>query len=331
MIISYALYKKVKRLANDGWHSAKIAEQLNITESTVVEICLVPFSQLDKLIELDQLQKMPRTENSISPRDVMIIELRKKGKTLDEIGKLLGLTRERVRQIVKKVDPTVTTKELRHKKQHREISLVLKRNLEIHREISESWPKYKMMKFDQLAANFGISEHRLRKCLSKIQYVYLQANEESKNPEVWTIDQCLQSLKVAATYEFPLTVLKYRKLIESKEVKGPTTALIFAKFGSWIEACNRAGIEYGEAQRDYNRKWNDTELVKFVRRFLHSRKDGKWSIENYEIWREAPEISGPSVALLRLRLGTWSELRVLAIELEDADHDLSEFSGIEVK
>lgn len=318
-------------MANDGWHSAKIAEHLNIAEFTVVEICLVPFSQLDELREHHQLQKMPLTENPISPRDIKITDLRKQGKTLDEIGKLLGITRERVRQIVKKVDSNIDTKELRNKKKDKEKRLVLERNLEIHREISESWSKYKMMKFDQLAAIFGISEQRLRKCLSRIQYVYLQANEESKNPEVWTKDQCLQSLKVAATYEFPLTVLKYQKLIESKEVKGPTTAVIFAKFGSWIEACNRAGIEYGEALRDYNRKWNDTELVKFVKRFLHSRKDGKWSIENYEIWRKAPEISGPSLPLLRLRLGTWSELRVLAIELEDADHDLSEFSGIEVQ
>jgi hypothetical protein len=330
MSVSYALYKRVKRMANDGWHSAKIAEHLNLPEFTVIEICLVPFSQLGKLSEYDQLQKVATIEKSISPRDRKILEFRKQGRTLDEIGKSLGLTRERVRQIIKNMDSSIDIKELRNKNKDQERGLVIEQNLEIHRRISERWSQYKSMKFDQLALIFGVSEERLRKCLSRIQYVYLQANEESKNPEVWTKDQCLQSLKVAATYEFPLTVLKYRKLIESKEVKGPTTALIFAKFGSWIDACNQAGIEYGEAQRDYNRKWNDTELVKFVRKFLHSRKDGKWSIENYEIWRKAPEIGGPSLALLRLRLGSWSELRVLAIELDDTDHDLSEFCGIEM-
>lgn len=317
-------------MANDGWHSTKIAEHLNLPEFMVLEICLVPFSQLDKLSEYDQPQEATKMKNPISPRDAKIIELRKQGETLDEIGRLLGLTRERIRQIIKSHDSNIDIKEVRDRHKERERGLLLEQNLELHRKISERWSEYKLMKFAELAAVFGVSEQYLRKCLSRIQYVYLQANEESKNPEVWTKNQCLQSLRIAATYEFPLTVLKYRKLIESKEVKGPTTALIFAKFGSWIEACDQAGIEYGEAQRDYNRKWNDTELVKFVRKFLHSRKDGKWSIQNYEIWRNTPEISGPSLALLRLRLGSWSELRVLAIELEDADHDLSEFCGIEV-
>jgi hypothetical protein len=114
-------------------------------------------------------------------------------------------------------------------------------------------------------------------------------------------------------------------------VNGPTVALFWQRFGSWVNACGLAGVEYGDAVREYDRNWNDGELLRFVRWFMHQRSDGKWSIENFETWTKDPGISGPSSGLLRLRLGTWSQIRVLALELPLPEFNMHAFASLEAR
>jgi hypothetical protein len=191
--------------------------------------------------------------------------------------------------------------------------------------IKKNWHDYQYLKFEDLALNFAIPVWRLRRCLSRIQYVYLQANEERKVAQSWSDEECLKSLQSAATFAFPITVTKYRRLLETGDVIGPTPALLYQRFGSWIQACERAGVEYGEALREYNRTWNDTELITSVRKFMYQRDDGKWSLEKYEEWRRSPAVEGPSMALLRLRFGSWTEIRVLGLELITPEYDMQKF------
>lgn len=324
-IVSYEIYQKVKRLSNDGMHSAEIAKKLNLREFQILEILTTSFSKLNDESDLDRELRGVKEEVFLLPRDLRIIELRKAGKTLDEIGKEVSLTRERVRQILKKYAPEIIFTEMREQKDLENLQKIDERNREIHELISKNWREYKFLKFADLANIFNIPEWRLRRCLSSIHYVYLQANEERKVAQLWSDDNCLESLRKAATFAFPITVSRYRKLLESGEVVGPTPALLWQRFGSWTQACELAGVEYGEALREYNRIWNDTELITFVRKFMHQRLDGKWSLEKYEEWRRFPAVEGPSMASLRLRLGSWSEIRVLALELNAPGLEMDRF------
>ena len=326
--ISYERYQRVRRLSKNGMHSGEISKKVGLTEFEVLEILTTAYSQLNEESEVDTEFRELIEPNLLSPRDSRIVELRKSGKTLDEIGKEVGLTRERVRQILKKIAPDLDFEEIRNKTQLREKNEFNQQFQQIHQSICDRWDEFQYLKFTDIAQIFDIPEWRIRKSLSHIQYVYLQANEERKIAQTWTDEQCLESLRIAATYSFPLTVLKYRKLLEVGEISGPTPALMWQRFGSWVTACELAGVEYGEAMREYNRTWNDVELVKFVRRFMHSREDGRWAIEKYEDWRRLPENEGPSAALLRLRLGTWSEIRVLALELKVDGFDMQKFAEL---
>ena len=326
--ISYERYQRVRRLSNDGLHSAEISKKVGLTEFEVLEVLTTSYSQLGEESESDKELRELMELKIISPRDSRIIELRKEGKTLDEIGKEVALTRERVRQILKKLEPDLDFEEIRNEAQVREQYEFNQQFHHIHQSIRDKWSEFQYSKFSEVAKFFDIPEWKVRKSLSRIQYVYLQANEERKVAQSWTDEQCLESLRAAATYSFPLTVLKYRRLLEVGEVSGPTPALMWQRFGSWVTACELAGVEYGEAMREYNRTWSDIELVKFVRRFMHSREDGKWAIEKYEDWRRLPEIEGPSAALLRLRLGTWSEIRVLALELKVDGFDMQKYAEL---
>lgn len=326
--ISYERYQRVRRLSRDGMHSTEISRRVGLTEFEVLEFLTTPYSQLSKESAVDKESRELIEPKIISSRDSRIIVLRKAGKTLEEIGEEVALTRERVRQILKKIAPDLDFEEIRNKTQLLEKNKIHQQFHQIYQLICDQWDEFQYLKFAEIAQVINVPEWRIRKSLSDIQYVYLQANEERKVAQTWTDEQCLESLRIAATYSFPLTVLKYRKLLEVGEISGPTPALMWQRFGSWVIACELAGVEYGEAMREYNRTWNDVELVKFVRRFMYAREDGKWAIEKYEDWRRLPEIEGPSAALMRLRLGTWSEIRVLALGLKVDGFDMQKFAGL---
>ena len=340
--VTYALYRRVRRQAENGLDSSEIAKANGLSEFQVLEIITTKFTKLSDESEIDRELRLklkveseavvetrakPKAE-VISSRNLKIIELRKKGTTLDDIGREVNITRERVRQILKKYAADLDFEAIRNDQRVEHAEKFRGENDEIFRLISLNWDKYQYLKFQDLSQIFSVPEWRIRRCISRIQYVYLHANEERKIAQFWTDEQCLKSLQNAATYAFPLTVTKYRKLLNSGEIEGPTPPLYWQRFGSWVQACELAGVEFGETVREYNRTWNDTELITFARRFMHSREDGKWSLEKYEEWRRLPNIEGPSMALLRLRLGSWSEIRVLALELKSAEFDMKKFSEL---
>ena len=270
---------------------------------------------------------MKKDKQSPTLRDNAILAMRMKGKTLEEIGLSFDLTRERVRQIISKFGPDIdfpNITELRHKEREDELrSIAL--------EISANWNVFRKYNFTKLAKEYNVSIPVIRQIVNKVQHAYLSANEESHIEEQWTAEDCIEVLKEAATFAFPLTVLEYRRLIESNSIIGPTLPIFYSRFGSWADACSAAGVENGIAQREYDSAWSDSDLVRIVRQFLWESKDVSWSIQNYDKWRASHESQMPSTGSLRNRLGTWSEIRVLALEADLPEFDMSIFEILEVK
>ena len=260
-------------------------------------------------------------------RDNAILAMRMQGKTLEEIGLSFDITRERVRQIILKFGPDLNfpnITELRNKEKEEKL-----RSIAI--EISANWNSFCKYNFAMLAQEYNLSIPVIRQVVTKVQHAYLSENEESHIEKQWTADDCIGVLKEAATYAFPLTVLEYRRLIESNSISGPTLPIFFARFGSWIDACAAAGVETGIAQREYDSAWSDSDLVRIVRKFLWESIDTSWSIQSYDTWRANHESQMPSTGSLRNRLGTWSEIRVLALEADLPEFDMSIFDILEVK
>jgi hypothetical protein len=76
---------------------------------------------------------------TIQQRNAEMVDRRRKGQTLDEIGQHFGLTRERVRQIIKEIDPTLVAREVgKIKRKVRAEKASLARN-EIRRKIYGQW------------------------------------------------------------------------------------------------------------------------------------------------------------------------------------------------
>jgi Mor family transcriptional regulator len=260
-------------------------------------------------------------------RDETIFQMRMKGKTLEEIGSSFNLTRERVRQIISKFGPDIdfpNVMELRRKE--KEVAL---QGIAI--EISANWNLYRKYDFAKLAQEYKLSVAEIRRIVTKVQHAYLSANEESKIEKQWTSNDCIEVLKLAATYSFPLTVLEYRRLIESNTINGPTLPIFASRFGSWADACAAAGVETGISLREYDSTWSDSDLIRIVRQFLWESREASWSIQNYDNWRANHESQLPSVGSLRNRLGTWSEIRVLALDADLPEFNMSIFDTLEAK
>lgn len=260
-------------------------------------------------------------------RDKAILAMRMQGKTLEEIGFSFDLTRERVRQIISKFGPDFNfpnIKELRNKEKEDQLT-------SISIEISANWNSFRKYDFAMLAQEYNLSISVIRQIVTKVQYAYLSANGESHIEKQWTADECIKVLKEAATYAFPLTVLEYRRLIDSKSIIGPTLPIFSSRFGSWLDACAAAGVETGAAQRQYDSAWSDTDLVRIVRQFLWESRYTSWSIQNYDRWRASHESQMPSIGSLRNRLGTWSEIRVMALDADLPEFDMSIFDILTVK
>lgn len=259
-------------------------------------------------------------------RDKAILALRLEGKTLEEIGSHFGLTRERVRQIVSKNGQVVdfpNVAELRRKRKSdalRGIAL----------EITANWNLYRNYDFTKLAHEYKVSVPVIRQIVNKVQFAYLIANEESHIEKIWTHEDCVEVLRLAATYAFPLTVLSYRRLLDDNSVVGPTLPVFYSRFGSWADACKAAGVESGIAMREYDSNWSESDLTRIVRRFLWESFEKTWSVQNYDEWRAGHESLFPSSGLLRNRLGTWSEIRVLALNADLPEFDMSIFETMEI-
>ena len=72
----------------------EISLKTDLTGREVREILLSELSEEE--------YRNTKPSNKLSPRDSMMINLTKEGKTLEEIGRRFNVSRERVRQILKK-------------------------------------------------------------------------------------------------------------------------------------------------------------------------------------------------------------------------------------
>lgn len=107
----------------------------------------------------------------------------------------------------------------------------------------------------------------------------------------------------------------------------PTSQVFYNRFGSWLAACEEAGVQSGERLRDnYVRGWLNVELGALVVEFLFSiEHDG--SLADFRTWLgERPD--APSEATVRKRLGGWDDMKRNAIERIVADGRLSELLDV---
>jgi hypothetical protein len=140
---------------------------------------------------------------------------------------------------------------------------------------------------------------------------YKSSNGPTK---IWNNEDIIECLKSAGTYFFPLSHGDYEKLVEIGEIKGPSVPLIYKRFGSWTNACQKAGIETNKPVRsEYVLDYSDEEILIFLMRYFNEEHT-IGSIEDYEKWRRAQNGKIPSIGLIRNRIGNWGIVKEIVLK-----------------
>lgn len=257
--------------------------------------------------------------SGVAARDYEILLLRADGLTLDAIGEKTGLTRERVRQIIEKQCDSggkAFWQRIQSQKTEAEFLLLT--------EISEWVENHPGVKVKQVAKRFDISTEEVKKLLPKhiAKFVQFPLDESHIEPQ-YTDEDCFVALRKASTYYFPLSKVQYDELLQMKEIVGPSSALMWRRFGSWTHACELAGVESNASHGNYQSTWTDDELVNYLVRFLMQSRSR--SIQEYADWRSLQPDHVPSDQQMRIVFNGWSQaVRKAHKKMREAWSDLDD-------
>lgn len=254
---------------------------------------------------------LSHTREDSADRDFSIIQLRVQGNTLDKIGQVHSLTRERIRQILAKYSPHLNAlTDLIHDEKDNN------QQAELSASVMQLFHDKGAIYKDELTSTLNMSfEDSYRVIPKNYRKFIIDATRESTVTSRWSREIVLEVLKKAGTYYFPLKISDYDHLLEIGEIEGPSVAKIGILFDSWGEACRMAGVEPAPALRhEYSKTWSDVELVSFVVRYLND-ENTPGSFDGYRAWREIQLDHVPSEALLRNTFESWSKIKRQALEV----------------
>ena len=235
------------------------------------------------------------TFKTTDERNRYVVQMREAGHTLVEIGDSLNLTREMIRLITKANEgPSART-------------------VRVNREVKKKAEALAVLKdlgtadVETLAAHLDERPERVRQLLGK------QAKKLPKGrmnfEKIFSDEDLLTILRLASErVDGPLTCDAYRKLLIQ-----PTVAIFIGRFGSWNNACEKAGATPGRAMRtNYVRAHSEEDMYAFVASYLADpRTNG--SADGYEEWQRKVD-GAPSLTLVRQRIGKWNDIKARLVK-----------------
>ncbi|QCB92185.1 Z1 domain-containing protein [Cellulomonas shaoxiangyii] len=234
-------------------------------------------------------------------RDRQIYEMRLSGARLEAIGHAFGLTRERIRQIVGQMGGVDREDVAAARSARREAEEAQLRD-RILAVVATGLARSSA----QAATMVGTDEATVRRLGGRALTTWLGSTRPPRTR--WAASDVIGALRVAATYEWPLSRAAYQDLVDTGEIEGPSSARIEQLHG-WAAACELAGIESSRRRRrDYQSTWTDDDLWHFARKYIeHCGSTAPF--HGFDVWRIEHAPDAPSSGVLRRRLGKWNGIR----------------------
>lgn len=254
-----------------------------------------------------------------SGREHLMIQMRHGGATLNAIGDEFGISRERVRQIIKKYGGP-SPAEVKAKQDDLVREAREERRGEIDALVRPVLLAHGAMTIPELAVETGVTDSELAEFWPE-DLTHLRIRAAGRADQTWDDEEIYAAIQEAALYEFPLTAKAYTELVRIGQVHGPSLARIHQRFGGWAAACDAAGVENGQTPRpSYNTRWTDEELLAYARDYF---LDPHWpnSAHRFDAWKEQHASDAPSQQTLRNRFGSWSNLKRLALRPGELTND----------
>jgi Mor family transcriptional regulator len=287
---------------NTGMTADAIAEANNVTAATVYHI-LREAREIGGVTIRRQVGRRPTNQE----RNAEIVSLYKEGRTLEAIGGQYNLSRERVRQIVKRSGIETYGKS---------VSAYRRWVSTQGEEVNATFTRTRSVA-DTIAAHPEVPHAWVKRLLRPRHHESIRGRRPS--PKIWE-DQSIFAALHAASRDGIVTAASYsRWRREGNTIDGrtpPTSTLITWRFGSWRDAVEKAGLQAGRSSRStYERTWTRDDAIAAVRRYIAeaTERGVRPTYAHYDAWvSENP--GHPSGAYLRhLTNQSWSELLIDAL------------------
>ena len=261
-------------------------------------------------------------------RNLNVLAYRASGLTLDEIGKIYAVSRERIRQILERIilkvsqnmDLTVEnlnslleTRAAANKSAHKITEI--KTQLEIEFKARLLVDKKPGIKIEELTRLIGVSEKLLNSVLHKQtkKFIYSEQNLNA-NKSNYSDEDILEALRMTKNYMSPITRTLYDDLVEKGLINGPGSQTVMKRFRTWNKACEAANIAHMDSARDvYESLWTREEMLTAVIDFLKNPMYGE-SVQSYDRWRIDSSSKAPSGTHVRNSFNTWMIAKNEALE-----------------
>lgn len=254
-----------------------------------------------------------RASGGRDPRIDQMVEMRREGKTLDEIGRHFGVTRERVRQITKSTG--VSFEEAAAARRENELELVRK-------HLDELLARYRrgddMREFaSEIGASAAAVEEVLRDSRTSADSIRRRRSQPRGNQAKVYSDLDLIEAIQAVTDHLGRTPASGEYAKVASEFGLPSLPTIGNRFGTWVKAVTAAGLEPAQgARRAYTRRWTEDACEAALERVVLETGHVPSANEYDEIAQLDDAL--PSLATVRNRLGRWTVVMSRIAELPDA-------------
>jgi hypothetical protein len=235
------------------------------------------------------------TFETIDERNRYVVQMREEGHTLQTIGESLNLTREMIRLIVKaNSGPTAS-------------AVRVNREVKKQREALDAFRDLGTTDVEALAAHLDEKPARVRQLLGK------QAKKLPKGrmnfEKIFSDEDLLLILRLASEQvSGALTTNKYKKL----KIQ-PTIAVFLGRFGSWNQACEKAGVKHGPTfRKNYSRAHTEEDMLAYIASYLADPRTNGSAI-GYEQWQRNVD-GAPSLSLIRQRIGKWNDIKARLVK-----------------
>ncbi len=255
-------------------------------------------------------------------RQITIFEQRAAGKTLDEIGKSFGITRERIRQILESGFSEIKSDSVFRGKSCSEVFLEkahLNKQLEINRvkdekafidsKVREILNFNPGLKAEEISEYISIDSDLLISSIDLYTSKFIWAESNKAKQSRFSDEIIFEALRHAENEESPLSQSTYKKLIDKKLIRGPGPQTVAIRFGTWSHACELAGVScLDPVLESYARTWNTEDFLQIFIEFLKHPSFGS-DVNSYNQWRSSFAPQAPSSAHLRNNFDGWNNVK----------------------